>query len=184
MIYQFYQIKFSSFLWHEFILGFVIIIGAIFWTWAGLRDIKAYKQNQKKRFLIGPILGLIFCALILVIKWKNNAEFNKPTLVRAYYDGDFNGTSIDLKTDGTYIFDNHAIGFSDYVYGNYKIDDKFISLDRNEINGVIKTDLLEIKNFTENGVDFMTGTYILQIEPNGNVIERATKFRIVEDNRK
>ncbi|WP_205318036.1 hypothetical protein [Kordia sp. SMS9] len=131
-----------------------------------------------------PSIGIAFIAVIAGLNWKNNAEFNKQTLVRAYYDGDFNGTSIDFKEDGTYIFDNQAIGFSTYVYGNYKINGQSIRLERSEIDNVIKTDLLEIKNIVENGIDHLAGTYIFQIEPNGNELKLATKFRVVEDNRK
>lgn len=184
LIYQFYQLKFSSFLWREFLLGIVIFIGLSFWIWLSFKDFKLYKSTRKRRFLIGPILGAIFSGLIIGISLKNKSEFNKPTLVRAYYDGDFNGTSIDFKTDGTYIFDNHAIGFSEYVYGKYKINGQSIKLDRNEIENVIKTDQLEIKEIAKDGIDYLAGAYIFQIETNGNEIERATKFRVVEDNRK
>ncbi len=141
-------------------------------------------MTKNNRFLIGLILGVLFIGLITGLNWKNKSEFNKPTLIRAYYDGDFNGTSIDFKTDGTYIFDNHSIGLSEYVYGKYKINGQSISLDRNEIDNVIKTDILEIKDITENGIDYLAGTYILQIKSNGNEIEQATKFRVVKDNRK
>lgn len=125
------------------------------------------------------LIGLIFGLYL-----KNNAVFNKQTLVRAYYGGYFNGTSIDFKTDGTYIFDNFAIGFSDYVHGNYKINGQLITLDKKEIDNVIKTDLLEIKDIKETGIDYLAGVYLFQVEPNGKEIERASKFRIVIDNRK
>lgn len=91
------------------IFGGIALIGIAYWIWSTTKDIKQYKQTKSNRFLIGAILGILFIGLIIGLNWKNNSEFNKPTLVRAYYDGDFNGTSIDFKTDGTYIFDNHAI---------------------------------------------------------------------------
>lgn len=184
LTYRIYQFRFSSFMFDGIIFGGIALFGIAYWIWSTKKDIKQYKLTKNNRFLIGPIIGILFIGLIIGLNWKNNSEFNKPTLLRAYYDGDFNGTSIDFKTDGTYIFDNHAIGFSEYVYGKYKINGQSISLDRNEIDNVIKTDFLEIKDITKNGVDYLAGTYLLQIKPNGNEIERATKFRVVEDNRK
>ncbi|MBU2994810.1 hypothetical protein KO500_00075 [Cellulophaga baltica] len=182
--YRIYQFRFSSFLFDVFIVGGISIIGFLFWIWSIRKDYKKYKATKNKRFWIGGIIGIVFIGLIFGIYLKNNAEFNKPTLVRVYYDGDFNGTSIDFKTDGTYIFDNFAIGFSDYVHGNYKINGQLITLDKKEIDNVIKTDLLEIKDLKENGIDHLAGKYLFQIESNGKEIERSTKFRVVIDNRK
>ncbi|MDR6302282.1 hypothetical protein [Mesonia maritima] len=165
-----------------FFLG-VALFGFIFWLWTIFRDYKQYKATEQIKFLIGPLIGIIFLITIFGINWKNESDLNKPTLVRAFYDGDFNGTGIDFKTDGTYIFNNSAIGLSDYTYGTYKISGQKITLDKNEIDNVIKTNLLEIKDVKENGVDYLAGEYLFQIEPNGNEIKRATKFRIVVDNR-
>ncbi|AXG69075.1 hypothetical protein KORDIASMS9_01294 [Kordia sp. SMS9] len=184
LMYQVYQFKFSFFVFDGIIFGTIAFFGSTYWIWAVYKDIRAYKSTKNSRFLMIPSIGIAFIAVIAGLNWKNNAEFNKQTLVRAYYDGDFNGTSIDFKEDGTYIFDNQAIGFSTYVYGNYKINGQSIRLERSEIDNVIKTDLLEIKNIVENGIDHLAGTYIFQIEPNGNELKLATKFRVVEDNRK
>lgn len=118
------------------------------------------------------------------MNWKNESDLNKPTLVRVFYDGDFNGTGIDFKTDGTYIFDNSAIGLSDYTVGTYEIKGQIITLDKTEIDNVIKTNLLEIKDIKENGIDYLAGEYLFQVEPNGHEIERATKFRVVVHLRK
>ena len=182
--YRIYQFRFSSFLFDTFIVGGIAVVGILFWLWSINKDFKKYKSTKNKRFWIGGIIGIIFIGLIFGLYLKNNAEFNKPTLVRVYYDGDFNGTSIDFKTDGTYIFDNFAIGFSDYVHGNYKIDGQKIILDKKEIDNVIKTDLLEIKDIKENGIDYLAGKYLFQIEPSGKEIKKVTKFRVVIDNRK
>ncbi len=120
---------------------------------------------------------------IFGINWRNESDLNKPTLVRVFYDGDFNGTGIDFKTDVTYIFDNFAIGLSDFTYGTYKIEGQKITLDKNEIENVIKTNLLEIKDIKENGVDYLAGEYLFQIDQNGSEMKTAIKFRVVEDNR-
>ena len=183
LTYRIYQFQFSSFLFDIFIVGGIAITGILFWIWSIRKDFKKYKATKNKRFWIGGIIGIIFIIIILGLNIKNNAEFNKPTLIRVYYNGDFNGTGIDFKTDGTYIFDNSAIGFSDYVHGNYKINGQLITLDKKEIDNVIETDLLEIKNIKENGIDYLAGEYLFQVEPNGKEIERATKFRVIIDNR-
>jgi hypothetical protein len=165
------------------IFGGIALIGLIYWFWSINKDLKQYKSTKSSEFLIGTILGIVFIGLILGLNWKNNSDLNKPTLVRVYYDGDFNGTGIDFKTDGTYIFDNHAIGFSDYTYGTYEISGQLITLDKKEIDNVIKSNLLEIKKREINGTD-NSENYLFQIGKNGNKIERATEFRVVVDNRK
>ncbi|WP_298537867.1 hypothetical protein [uncultured Algibacter sp.] len=165
------------------IFGGIALIGIIYWLWSINKDLKQYKLTKNSEFLIGTILGIVFIGLILVMNWKNNSDLYKPTLVRVYYDGDFNGTSIDFKTDGTYVFDNHAIGFSDYTYGKYQINGQMITLDKKEIDNVIESDLLEIKKKKINGTD-NSENYLFQIGNNGTEIKRATEFRVVVDNRK
>jgi len=183
LTYQIYSFGFSFFALDSLIFFGVAIIGILYWIWTLFKDIKLYKSTNKKRFLVVPIVGFIFIGLILGIGWKNYSTLNKPTLVRVYYDGDYNGTSIDFKTDGTYIFDNHSIGFSDYTYGKYQINGQRITLDKKEIDNVIKSNLLEIKMKEINGTD-NSENYMFQIRENGIEIERATEFRVVVDNRK
>lgn len=184
LVDQFYQLKYSKLLWYEFLLGIVMILGLIFWFYTSIKDLKIYKATRNIRFLIAPIIGIIFIGLIFELNWSINTEFNKPSLLRVYYDGDFNGASFDFKTDGTYIFTDFSIGFSDYEYGTYIINKQIVSLDKNGEDNLIKSRLFEIKDIKENGNDYSAGIYLIQIEANGNEIENATKFRVVADNRK
>ena len=167
------------------IFGGIALIGIVYWLWSINKDLKQYKSTKNSRLLIGTILGIVFIGLILVMNWKNNSDLNKPTLVRVYYDGDFNGTSIDFKTDGTYIFDNSAIGLSDYVYGKYEINGNRIILDKNNLDNVVMTNQLEIRPKTIEYSDRKeVENYVYQIDKKGNVLKNETEFRIVVDNHK
>jgi hypothetical protein len=182
LTYKIYQFRFSNFVFDYLIFLGIAIIGFVFWLWTVYKDYKKYTTKRVSKYLIGPILGLIFLITIFGINWKNESDLNKPTLVRVFYDGDFNGTGIDFKTDGTYIFDNSAIGLSDYTYGSYKINGQNITLDKNEIDNVIKSNILEFRVKEINGTD-KTENYLFQIESNGNVLKNETEFRVVVDNR-
>lgn len=183
LTYRIYQFRFSSFVFDLILVGGIAIIGFLYWLWTVYKDVKLYKIKKTKRFLIGPILGLFFIGVITGIIWKNESDLNKPTLIRVYYDGDFNGTGSDFKTDGTYIFNNSAIGLSDYTYGSYKIKGQKIKLDKKEIDNVIKSNILEFKvqktNKTTESVN-----YLVQIRDDGNKLENASEFRVIVDNRK
>src|SRR5690554_2970376 len=96
-----YQFKFSAFMFDFFVFGLLALIGLIFLIWSIFADLKQFRIHKKLFSLIPIGLGIIFTAVICVWNWKINSNFDKPTLVRIYYDGDFNGTSIDFKTDGT-----------------------------------------------------------------------------------
>jgi hypothetical protein len=129
-------------------------------------------------------LGIVFT--IIIWKWNSqiNEKFDKPTLVRIFYDGDFNGTGIDFKTDGTYIFDNSAIGLSNYLYGEYEISGNKIILDKSNLDNVVKTNRLEIR---PKSIEYFDRTeseqYVFQINEIGNILENVTEFRVVVDNR-
>jgi hypothetical protein len=111
-----------------------------------------------------------------------NNDFNKPTLLRVYYDGDYNGTSIDFKTDGTYIFDNSAIGISSYFYGTYEINGNKITMDKDTIDNLMNLKYLEIrdKQFEERE----SGVYLYQVDSSGNLIKYSDEYRVTIDNRK
>lgn len=101
-----------------------------------------------------------------------------------FYNGDFNGTSIDFKANGTYIFDNSAIGMSDYYFGAYKIEGNRITLDKDKIDNLGDLRNLEIrekKNIHDN--DAKGELYLFQVDKIGNIIDRATEYRVIIDNR-
>jgi hypothetical protein len=179
-----YQFKYSTFMFDLIFFGGLTIIGLVFLIWSLFTDLKHFRTEKKIISLIPIGLAIIFTTTIWIWNVRINSNFDKPTLVRIFYDGDFNGTGIDFKTDGTYIFDNSAIGFSDFTYGEYEINGNVITLDRNGLDNIntnrleIRPKLIEYSDRTE------TENYVYQIDENGNLIENTTEFRLVVDNRK
>jgi hypothetical protein len=180
-----YQFKYSTFMFDLIIFGGLSIIGLIFLIWSLLTDLKHFRAKKEIFSLIPIGLAITFTAIIWIWNVQINSNFDKPTLVRIFYDGDFNGTGIDFKADGTYIFDNSAIGLSDYVYGKYEINGNRIVLDKNNLDNVVVTNQLVIRpKVIEYSDRTETDNYVYQIDEEGNVLKNATEFRLVVDNRK
>ena len=139
------------------------------------------KSKTSSNFTL-TFLSLFFIAVILTLGIKVSNNFNKPTLLKVFYDGDFNGMSIDFKTDGTYIFDDSAIGMSDYFYGTYKIDGNKITMDRSTIDNLTNLKYLEIRD--KQNEEGKTELYLFQVDSLGNVIEHLYEYRVIIDNRK
>ena len=179
-----YQFKYSSFMFDLIFFGGLTIIGLALLIWSLLTDLKHFRTEKKIISLIPIGLAVIFSTTIWVWNLQINSNFDKPTLVRIFYDGDFNGTGIDFKTDGTFIFDNSAIGLSDYIYGTYEINGNRIFLDKNHLDNVIVSNQLEIRPKTVEYSDRTeTNKYVYQVDGNGNVLKNSTEFRLVVDNR-
>lgn len=123
----------------------LLILGPILFFITLYKEIIQYKKEKQLINLCFTFSSLIFITIIITTNININSTFSKPTLLRAYYDGDFNGSSIDFKTDNTYIFENSAIGFSTYIYGNYSIIENKITLDTNNLDNAIETNKLEIR---------------------------------------
>ena len=184
LTYKIYNFRFSTFIFDLIIFGGIAIIGIIYWLWSINKDLKQYKLTKNKWFLSGTILGIIFFIITIGINWKNNSYFNKPTLIRGYYDGDFNGSGIDFKKDGTYILENHAMGFSDFFFGFYEIEENIITLDRKDIDNVIKSNKLEVKNYLIKYPEKdKNEKYLIQITEKGNELTIESRFKIIIDNR-
>ena len=180
-----YQFKYSTFIFDLLIFGIIAFIGIVFLIWSLFIDLKQFRIHKKILFLIPVGIGIVFTIVIWVWNRQINLNFGKPTLIRVFYDGDFNGTGIDFKTDGTYIFDNSAIGMSDYQYGTYRISGNDIILDKSELNTVIKTNQLEIlPKKIEYSDRTETEYYVYQVNKKGDILKNKIKFRLVVDNRK
>jgi hypothetical protein len=182
LTYFAYQSQFKTFFFESIIelglilLGIAIFIGTLF------SEIKNYKKNRQLKTLALTILCIIFTFIIAIFHIRTQINFNKPTLLKVFYDGDFNGTGIDFKTDGTYIFDNSAIGISDYFYGTYKITNDRITMDKDQFDNLTNLKYLEIREGkTENNA---TDLYLYQIDSLGNLIDNLQEFRVTIDNRK
>ncbi len=178
-----YQFKYSTNMFNLKFYGGLIIIGLAILIWSLLTDLKHYLSEKKIVSLIPILIAVVFATTIWVWNAQINSNFNKPTLVRILYHGDLNRIEIDFKTDGTYIYDNSAIGINNYTYGEYEINGNVITLDRNNLNNV-HTNRLEIRSKPlEYSAQTESEKCVYQIDENGNVKENATVFGLVIDNR-
>lgn len=182
LIYFAFQSQFKTFFFDSIIELGLILLGLSISIWTLVTDIKNYRTNRQLKTFALTILCLTFAFIIATFHIRTQINFNKPTLLKVFYDGDFNGTGIDFKTDGTYIFDNSAIGLSDYFYGTYKIEDDRITMDKDQFDNLTNLKYLEIREKkTENNA---TDLYLYQIDSLGNLIDNSNEFRVTIDNRK
>jgi glucan phosphoethanolaminetransferase (alkaline phosphatase superfamily) len=185
LTYLTYSFQFRTFFGDAIIWLLLIGIGILLFIWTIIKDYQQFKAKKRVLNFTLTSLCLIFVFSILLLEFKIQRNFNKPTLIKVFYDGDYNGTSIDFKKDGTYIFDNSAIGLSDYTYGTYEINGNNIKLDRDQIDNL--TNLKQLK-IDEKEIDYKDGTkkelYLFQVDTNGNIIDRTTEYRVTIDNRK
>ncbi len=174
-----YQFKYST---NIFLLaGFVItsIIGLC--SWLGFILFELSKKQVRLSTLLAGIASII---VVLIINWQVSSIFEKPTLVKVFYNGDFNFKSIDFKEDGSYIYESSAIGMSDFIHGKYRISADTIIIDRNKIeNDIVSDHLIIIKKKTAHANSLKVDTFLAQSDIYGKLIGEETDFRIIVDNR-
>ena len=181
LTYFAFQSQYKTFFFDSIIEFGLIIVGLIVFIWTFITDFKTYKIERQLKCFAFTILCFFFTSIILTLHIRTQLKFDKPTLVKVFYDGDFNGTGIDFKTDGTYIFDNSAIGLSDYFYGVYTISGNRITMDKDQIDNLKNLKYLEIK---EKIIDTnKTDLYLFQIDSLGNLIKNSEEYRVTIDNR-
>lgn len=158
----------------EFVYGGLILIFLILLGISLRKDILKYKEakNWKSFFptIIGMTILLSFLASSLVLKIRDNS----PVIIQAGYDGGFNGAWFDFRKDGTYKFANSGGIGADFFRGKYTLADTIITLDKTEIDNVIKTNKLairEIENFDSTKIKV-----IYQIDENHNIIDKNFCF--------
>ena len=185
LIYYTYKFKYQSFFFDAVIWVGLIFLGSILAFWTLFRDIKLYSVEKRFKNFTLSFIALVFITIILTKELKINHEFDKPTLLKVYYAGDFNGTGIDFKTDRTYILNNSAIGLSNYFYGTYTIDGNKITLDKDRIDNIPNLKHLEIikKEKLKLADEQQTENYLYLVDKNGEVIKNSEKYSVVIDNR-
>ena len=130
IIYRAYKEIYESIFFEAFIWTLLIIIGATLLSISIFKDYKNYKQNKKLINFRSSFSIVGFTLITMAILIKTELNFDKPTLIDAYYADDIGGLYIDFKTDGSYIFASTAIGCSNYSYGTYKISGNRITLNK------------------------------------------------------
>lgn len=102
-------------------------------AWSRSTDL-AFSNDKRRALFLRPYgLGTVLAIIIALWNIQIGITFHKPSCIRIFYDGDFNGTGIDFKEDGTYIYDNCSMGFSNFHSGTYKLKGDLIILDRNNL---------------------------------------------------
>lgn len=178
-----------------FIDGFVFLaiglLGLFFFIRAIFRDTKEYKVTKSVVDYSPTIIGLCFIMLITGIYYYQEQRDNAPTLLKAFYDGGYNGFSIDFKANGEYIMANGSGLGQSYFYGTYVIADSVITLDKKDIDNVIESDILLISNseyYLQDGggrkPSSKRSSYLTQLDKDGNEIDAEFRLIIIQDNRK
>lgn len=184
LAYLTYSFQFRTFFGDAMIWFLLIGIGLLLFIWTFIIDLKLYETEHRITNFSLTIFCLIIATAILLLDFKIQQNFDKPTLIKVFYDGDYNGVGIDFKEDGTYIFDNSAIGLSDYTYGTYKINGANITLDRNQIDNLVNLRHLKID---EKEINYPDGArkelYLFQVDSNGKIIDPTIAYRVTIDNR-
>jgi len=137
---------------------------------------RKYLQTKRKYYLASvPILVVAFIITFYIhySDYQSNKESN--ILFQASYSEDFNGISIDLKKDNTFLINDFAGIGGHYFRGKYKVENNYINLkmDRSYPEGKNIADRLMIEGDSIYYLVDKYGTY------NYSYTMKITKNRII-----
>jgi hypothetical protein len=188
--YKLYKSAFIDFFFDGIIFLFIGVIGLSIFIWTIRKDLQEYKLSKTLTSYLPTMTGLTFILTILALHLYQDNKINSPTLIRAFYDGGYNGFSIDLKENGDYIMANGSGLGQSYFYGTYTIQDSIVTLDKSNIDNVITTNKLVIRPITNifqqdtiEGEDTIYTDWIFQIDKNGKELNNDLHLRVTDDNR-
>ena len=164
------EMIFDGFIYVFILLIFFIVLGFSF-----KKDYKANKIKQNWLNFIPSIFGIILLISFGVTELVLIMRDNSPVLLSANYNGDFNGAWFEFRSDGTYKFVNHAGVGAQYFRGNYTLEDSIITLDRKEIDGVIFTNKLAIRDKAFVDLKYKI---LYQIDENHKVVSKTFCFLV------
>jgi hypothetical protein len=160
-----------------FFVGFAVALLVTF-----LKDRKVYRQTHLKLSFIPAVTGMIFITSFLVTNVVATARDRSPVLIHASYVEDFYGSGFEFREDGTYKFTEiHGLVGVTFSRGKYVLKDSLITLDRSNIDDIIKSRFLIIRKRET----YDTAQLIMyQINDQHHILEGSTKYMINIDKRK
>jgi hypothetical protein len=189
-VYKLYKSADEIFIFDFFAFLFIGGLGFGFHIWTAFKDNKEYTISQNLTSYLPTFTGIIFIGIIFSMTYFQDKKKNAPSLLTAFYDGGYNGFSIDLKENGNYIMENGSGLGGNNFYGTYTISDSIVTLDKSNIDNVITTNKLVIRNSpyflpldSTKTVDKTKANYITQIDKNGIEFDTEFRFRVTQDNR-
>lgn len=188
--YKLYKSASDDFIFDGIVFLFISVIGLSIFIWTIRKDIQEYKLSKTLTSYLPTMTGLAFIMTILGLHLYQDSKINSPTLIRAFYDGGYNGFSIDLKENGNYIMANGSGLGQSYFYGTYTINDSIVTLNKSNVDKVITTNKLVIRTVTNifqqdtiEGEDTTYTDWIFQIDRSGKELNTDYHFRVTDDNR-
>jgi hypothetical protein len=186
--YKLYQTELNDFFLDGIILFVIALVGLLIFIWTIRKDNNEFNTSYKLTSFIPTAIGLFFILVNVGLYYCQNSKKNSPTLISGFYDGGFNGFSVDFKTNGNYVIANGSGLGQSYFYGTYSIKDSIITIDKSNIDNNIKTNKLVIRTenyYLKKRVSLLKSkaNYITQIDDKGIEIDKEFRFRVTEDNR-
>jgi hypothetical protein len=163
------------------IIGFFVILFVLALVWTFFKDKNAHKRTQLKSSFIPTTTGILFIVSFFITNTVLAARDNSPILIQAGYNGGYNGAWFEFRKDGTYKFGNSSGIGATYFRGKYNLNDSLITLDRENIDNVVQSRILAIRNTSTFGT---IEKIIYQINPQHEVIDKEFKFTVHIDNHK
>lgn len=173
--------RYTSSAFDIFFTGPATLVGIGLFIWSAFADLSKFRESDKGLYLLPVILSIGFAVSITAWERQIIAEFEKPSLMRVSYDGKLNGSSIDFKKDGSYIFEKYTIKHSDYLHGTFTIQNDLITLDKPQLDNVIKSNRLMLSIGTAVPINSEPVFILNQVDAEGRVIPNTKKFKVVED---
>ena len=169
-----------------FQIFFYIILGGIglFILFNGIfNDKEKYKRTRELKSFSLTFIGIILVILNLGIFSYYEIKLNSETLLKA----ENHGVYADFKKNGKYIIKSGSWASKKHFYGDFKIKDSLIEVDRKYFDNILVTDkfvIRKIKNAFGENDNGKIRNYLIELDQNGNEIDNNCKFEIVVDNRK
>lgn len=172
----------NEFIFDGMVLGFIFFVFLLVLLWININDIKKYRITKSKISYTPSILGLLVILSLVVTNSVLKSRDNSPILIQAGFDGGYNGSWFEFRVDGTYKFVNSGGIGASYFRGTYKINDSIILLDKTNIDNVIQTSRLLLRN--ERNQNSTTSLMLYQINEKQEIIDKEGAFTVNEDNRR
>ncbi len=160
---------------------FYVVIATITFLTVAFFDKRQFSKTKNWKSFSATLIGLtIIVGHFLVLHSFKQRDKSPSQIYCVTKISDFNGVSIDFRKDGTYKLTSWSLG-ADIYRGKFTIKDSIITIDKSKIENCIVSNRFVIRQDGEIDSTGKREKSVYQIDQQGQVINRSTDFRIIED---
>lgn len=164
-----------------FLITFLLLFLSGFFVLASvktyIKDIKSYRTTKSLWVFLPTLTSALFIITFITINYILVGRDISPVIVKAFYQGNYGNSTLELRQDGTYKFRKSFLNDQDYR-GTYQLKDSLLTLDSGIDTNILSRKLIIKEMVTLDSSRSIGELAIYRINDKGQIIDKRQGLKV------